>query len=165
MALWRKRQTLDPPPKIPWDCMQIAEFMSISTAVPDKFSQTGDGGDLILFRDWTDDDKIQSMVICLSGFGADILRNHSVWLCDDTFKSTPGPFKQVKSNFLVFKVSIWIKNCSKNEYSVKGLHYPGKTWVCRGCRHAMCVFSPSQQGNGDISEDGLHHQWASGTLH
>jgi len=71
--------------------MQIAEFMSIFTAVPDKFSQTGDGVDFILFRDWTDDDKIQSMVICLSGFGADILRNHLIWLCDCTFKSTPAP--------------------------------------------------------------------------
>lgn len=123
MALWRKRQTLDPRPKIPSD---HAEFMS--TAVPDKYSQTGDGGNLIIFRDWTDDDKTQSMVICLSGFGADILRNHPVWLCDGTFKSTPDPFKQVKSNFLVFIVLIRIKNCSKSEYtSVQGLHYPGKT--------------------------------------
>ena len=86
MAFWRKRQTLDSRPKIPSD---HAEFMS--TSVPVKFSQTGAGGGHILFRDWTDDDKIQSMVICLSGFGAHILRNHPVWLCDGTFKSTPDP--------------------------------------------------------------------------
>ena len=68
------------------------------------------------------------MVICLSGFGADILRNHPVWLCDGTFKSTPDPFKQVKSKFLVFIVLIRIKNCSKSEYtSVQGLHYPEST--------------------------------------
>ena len=88
MVLWRKRQTLDPRPKIPLD---HAEFKS--TAVPDKFSQKGDGGGALYYlgtglmttKPAVNDD-------CLSGFRADILCNHPVWVCDGTFKSTLDHF-------------------------------------------------------------------------
>ena len=110
----------DPRPKIP---SGHAEFMS--TAVPDKYSQTrGGGGYLILFRDWIDDDLTQSMVICLSGFGAHILCNHPVWLCDGTFKSTPDPFKQVKSKLKIAqKVNIYF--CSRFTISWQNLSLQG----------------------------------------
>ena len=55
------------------------------------------------------------MVICLSGFEADILCNHPVWLCDGTFKSTQTWHLQINPDPLL-TAKIKIKNCSKSKY-------------------------------------------------
>ena len=92
MALWRKKLRISPTPR-PRLPRTHEEFMN--TTVPDEYSETADGDDLIIFRDWVEEDKTKCMVVCMSSFGADILRTHPVWMMDGTFSSTPPPFAQV----------------------------------------------------------------------
>ena len=90
MALWRERNAANPRPAIP---SSHAEFMD--QIIPDAYSKTADGEEFLLSREWVDDSR--SMCIFLSNFGADILRKHSTWCLDGTFKTCPLPFVQVLS--------------------------------------------------------------------
>ena len=96
MSLWRQRQVLNPRPKLP---STHAHFMA--TEIPEKYIKTADGDEFLLLRDWTKEDQEKSMIVCLSGFGCDLLRSHSTWLMDGTFRSCPSPFYQV-----VYKISL-----------------------------------------------------------
>ena len=94
-------------PKIP---TTHKEFLDI--IVPDKYSKTADQDDFLVFRDYLDEDETKSMTICLSGFAKDILRTHSTWMMDGTFRSCPAPYTQVSeyvkkgevNNYLIAEV-------------------------------------------------------------
>lgn len=89
--VWRARQKLNPMPKIPRNHQDIMEIPQL----PDKLTKTKDGQSFLLAQCWTNDDHEKSMMVFLSDYGADILRNAPTWLMDGTFKSSPTPFTQV----------------------------------------------------------------------
>ena len=64
--------------------------------IPEKYCKTADQDDFLVFRDYIDEDKTKSMTLCLSGFAKDILRTHSTWMMDGTFRSCPAPYSQVR---------------------------------------------------------------------
>ena len=91
MKLWRKKQELNPRPKLP---KSHEEYMSTEN-IPDKYIKTADNGNFIIFQDWVDEAKTESMVMFMSDWGAEILKMHSTWLFDGTFQSCPAPFSQL----------------------------------------------------------------------
>lgn len=102
MKLWRQRQIVNPRPRLP---TLFEDYMN--TDVLDKFTKAADGGEFLLYKDYVDSEKSQPLVIFMSQWGADILKNHSTWLFDGTFKSAPNPFTQVIWLFII-KLIIYI---------------------------------------------------------
>ena len=90
MALWREKNKVNPTPKLPRNFEDI-----INSQLPDKFTKTNDNGDFLILQSWTNDAEQDGLLVFLSDFGADILRTHSFWLLDGTFRSAPAPFTQV----------------------------------------------------------------------
>ena len=90
LALWREKKKLNPTPKLPKSYEDI-----IDSILPKEFTQTNDKGDFLILQSWTNEAKDGGLLVFLSDFGASILKRHSLWLLDGTFKSTPAPFKQV----------------------------------------------------------------------
>ena len=95
MKLYRQHQNINPRPKLP---STFEEYMA--TDIPDKFTQTADGREFLVCKEWISEDE--PLVVFLSDWGAEILKTHSTWCFDGTFSSAPIPFKQVKS-FLFIK--------------------------------------------------------------
>ena len=91
MKLWRQKQIINPRPELP---KSFEEYMNIE--LPTKFTQAADGGEFMFHKDWVDNERTQPLVMFMSRWSADILKTHSVWLFDGTFKSAPPPFSQVK---------------------------------------------------------------------
>ena len=73
----------------------------MNTDVPDKYTKAADGGEFLRYKDYVDSEESQPLVIFMSQWGADILKNHSTWLFDGTFKSAPNPFTQVIWLFII----------------------------------------------------------------
>ena len=69
--VWRARQKLNPMPKIPRNHQDIMEIPQL----PDKLTKTKDGQSFLLAQCWTNDDQEKSLMVFLSDYGADILRN------------------------------------------------------------------------------------------
>ena len=91
MKLYRQHQNINPRPKLP---STFEEYMA--TDIPDKFTQTADGREFLVCKEWISEDE--PLVVFLSDWGAEILKTHSTWCFDGTFSSAPRPFKQVKSS-------------------------------------------------------------------
>ena len=91
MALWRKKQKINPRPKIPESHLDIMDEQ-----IPDKLTKTADGAEFLLLKSWTNEEETDSCLLFLSDWGAQILKTHSTWLMDGTFKSAPKPYSQVK---------------------------------------------------------------------
>ena len=91
MALWRKKQKINPRPKIPESHLDIMEEQ-----IPDKLTKTADGAEFLILESWTNEEETESCLLFLSDWGAQILKTHSTWLMDGTFKSAPKPYSQVK---------------------------------------------------------------------
>ena len=90
LALCREKKKLNSTPKLPKSYEDI-----IDSILPREFTQTNDKGDFLILQSWTNEAKDEGLLVFLSDFGASILKRHSLWLLDGTFKSTPAPFKQV----------------------------------------------------------------------
>ena len=90
MKLWRQRQIVNPRPPLP---TSFQDYMK--TDVPDKFTKAADGGEFMVYKNFVDLELSQPLVMFVSQWAIDILRNHSTWLFDGTFKSAPKPFTQV----------------------------------------------------------------------
>ena len=89
MKSWRKKQQINPRPRLP----KTQEDYIATQNIPDI--KTTDNGDFITFKDWIDEAKTESIVMFMSGWGADILNTLSTPLFDGTFQSCPAPFAQL----------------------------------------------------------------------
>ena len=78
----------------------------MKTDVPDKFTKAADSGEFIVYKNFVDQELSQPLVMLVSQWAIDILRNHSTWLFDGAFKSAPTPFTQVLL-FLISSCSIF----------------------------------------------------------
>ena len=90
MALWREKNKVNPTPKLPKNFEDI-----IGCQLPEKFTQTNDSGEFLILQSWTDNFEQAGLLVFLSDLGANILKTHSLWLMDGTFRSIPAPFSQV----------------------------------------------------------------------
>ena len=68
MKLWRQRQVINPPPKLPTN---FDEYMN--TEIPDKYTKTADGQEFLIYKDWIDAGKQKPVVMFISQWGAEIL--------------------------------------------------------------------------------------------
>ena len=91
MKLWRQKQISNPRPELP---KSFEEYMNIELNT--KFTQAADGGEFMFHKDWVDNERTQPLVMFMSRWSADILKTHSVWLFDGTFKSAPPPIQPGK---------------------------------------------------------------------
>jgi len=97
MKLWRQRQIINPRPVLP---STFKEYME--TNIPEKFTKCADNGEFMIFKEYVDQEQTQPLVIFMSQWAADILKNHTTWMFDGTFKSAPTPFSQV-TDLLFYK--------------------------------------------------------------
>ena len=100
LALYRKKAKVNPAPHIPKTYDEI-----INATLSAKYTQTHDGADFLRSQCWTTDSEDKGMIMFQSDFSAELLKTHSTWLLDGTFKSVPKPFAQVHDKYNIAFIS------------------------------------------------------------
>ena len=72
MKIWRQRLIINPRPPFP---TSLQDYMK--TDVPGKFSKAEDGGEFMVIKNFDDQGLSQPLVMFVSQWASDILRNHS----------------------------------------------------------------------------------------